>query len=135
MSFLNLNISGGLMGSKANDKLEQSSAANKHQLLQGVEGLWIRARRDNLWYILNKIVSMTIAFIFAGITLSFKKTTQTYLKQFLEASGKNTDTDGTTTSLSGYNEASHILTIYWFLFIYLCMSGMDEMIELFSVLN
>jgi hypothetical protein len=31
--------------------------------------------------------------------------------------------------------AYHILTIYWFLFIYFSLAAMDEMIELFSVLN
>jgi len=98
------------------------------------------ARRDNKWYILNKIVSMLIAFSFAMITLSFKRTTQIYLKQYLAADAAKkgttvTNTDGTTSSADGMSEATHILTIYWFLFIYLCMSGMDEMIELFSVLN
>ena len=32
-------------------------------------------------------------------------------------------------------EAFHILTIYWFLFIYYSLAAMDEMIELFSVIN
>ena len=33
------------------------------------------------------------------------------------------------------NEAYHILTIYWFLFIYFSLAAMDELIEAFSVIN
>ena len=130
MSFFNIDA---LTGSKANDKLEKSAAANKLQLLQGVEGLWIKARRDNVWYIINKLVSITIALSFGYITLSFKGTTQDYLIQYQKKNGGSGD--GSTSKLEGMSEAQHILIIYWFLFIYLCMSGMDEMIELFSVLN
>jgi hypothetical protein len=32
-------------------------------------------------------------------------------------------------------EAYHILTIYWFLFIYFSLAAMDELIEAFSVIN
>ena len=32
-------------------------------------------------------------------------------------------------------EAFHIRTIYWFLFIYYSLAGMDELIELFSTIN
>ena len=31
--------------------------------------------------------------------------------------------------------AYHILTIYWFLFIYFSLAAMDELIEAFSVIN
>ena len=35
----------------------------------------------------------------------------------------------------GLNAAYHVMLIYWLLFIYLSLSAMDEMIELFSVIN
>ena len=41
-------------------------------MLQGYEGVWIQARRNNWYYVINKIVSTGIAFTLAGITLSFK---------------------------------------------------------------
>ena len=35
----------------------------------------------------------------------------------------------------GLNAAYHVMLMYWLLFIYLSLSAMDEMIELFSVIN
>ena len=36
---------------------------------------------------------------------------------------------------SDLNGAYHLMIIYWILFIYLSLSAMDELIELFSVMN
>ena len=102
------------------EKLKQSAAHNKLSLLQGYEGAWIKARRDNCHYISNKVISICIAFTFAAITLSFKKITY----QYRLYEGDDED-----------NKAYHFMLIYWLLFIYLSLTGMDEMIELFSVIN
>ena len=56
----------------------ESGASKKLALLQGHEGVWIKARRENFWYILNKLCSMGVGLLFAGITLSFKITTYEY---------------------------------------------------------
>ena len=53
-------------------------------MLQGYEGVWIQARRNNCYYILNKLSSMTIGLFFAFLTLSFKKTTYLYYNQELD---------------------------------------------------
>jgi hypothetical protein len=52
--------------------------------------------------------------------LSFKKITYDYRLYAAE------DAD---------QKAYHFMLIYWLLFIYLSLTGMDEMIELFSVIN
>ena len=66
------------MLSKAESKLMDSSAQKKLSLLQGYEGFWFKARRENSWYITNKIASMILGLIFAVITISFKFTTYEY---------------------------------------------------------
>jgi len=111
---------------KNNDKvkslLDNSSAFNRANLLKGYEGIWIEARRTNSYYIINKVISICIAFFFAAVTLSVKRTTLIYQQQM------NSETTQT-------GEAFHIRTIYWFLFIYYSLAGMDELIEMFSVIN
>ena len=42
--------------------------------------MWIDARRNNTKYTINKVLSIAIAFTFAGITLGFKRPTQSYYK-------------------------------------------------------
>lgn len=128
----------GKKSSKADDLLGQSTAANKMNLLKGYEGVWIQARRNNCYYALNKIISITIAAAFAVLTLSFKKTTQIY---FIQETRHNEEVVKAAEAVKGgaapveSYEAYHILTIYWFLFIYFSLAAMDEMIELFSVIN
>lgn len=63
------------MASKAESLLEQTPGANRLKLLQGYEGVWITARRNNTYYILNKILSISIAAFFAAISLSIKRST------------------------------------------------------------
>ena len=63
---------------KGMTKLLNSSAANKLNLLKGYEGVWIQARRNNYFYLLNKLLSIGVALFFAAVTLSVKKTTLTY---------------------------------------------------------
>lgn len=99
-----------------------SSAAKKLNLLKGYEGIWIQARRNNLAYVLNKLMSISIAIFFACVTLSVKRTTLIYNEQVTEQDASD---------ISGY----HIRTIFWFMFIYYSLYAMDEMIELFSVIN
>lgn len=79
---MNFNILQGGSSTNVDSLLQASSAFNKMSLLKGYEGIWIQARRDNHWYILNKLLSITIAAFCAYLTLSFKKTTQIY---YLEA--------------------------------------------------
>lgn len=98
------------------------------QLIKGYEGIWIQSRRNNLAYAINKLASIAIGIAFAWITITFKKTTQIYMFQE-EASNAKLTAD------KQVHTAYHILTIYWFLFIYFSLAAMDEMIELFSVLN
>jgi len=50
-------------------------------MLKGYEGAWIHLRRNDCYYVLNKITSMIIAITFAIITIVFKPTTQAYQVQ------------------------------------------------------
>jgi len=118
---LNLN---DFQGGKANDKLQDTSAAAKGKLLRGYEGLWIKLRRNNWFYISNKLISMGVAIGFAVMTLMFKLKAMNFIKA-QDGSG-STDTK---------IAAAHMQNIYWLMFIYLCMQGMDELIELFSQIN
>ena len=71
---MNMNLDLG----KAASLVENSSAMQRLNLLNGYEGVWVKARRDNNKYILNKVLSMGIAIFLAILTLRFKKTTQIY---------------------------------------------------------
>jgi hypothetical protein len=107
-------------------KIFDISAANKLNLLKGYEGVWIECRRNNTKYILNKLVSICISLSFAFITLMLKRTTIEYQVQ-MDATKAAGDLDD--------SSAFHIRLIFWFMFIYYSLHGMDEMIELFSVIN
>ena len=111
---------------KAEGLMKESSAFNRLNLLKGYEGVWIQARRDNKFYILNKILSIAIAVFCAYVTLSFKRTTQIFNKQIEDQESQG---------MEATNVAYHMTTIYWFLFIYYSLAAFDEMIELFSVIN
>ena len=113
---------------KGKDHINDTSAAKKMQLLQGYEGIWIQSRRNNWAYAFNKLISIAIGITFAVITIQFKKTTQIFMIQETQSNANLAAADQSFT-------AYHILTIYWFLFIYFSLAAMDEMIELFSVLN
>merc|ERR1712166_702713 len=124
-------------------KLGDSSAANKMKLLKGYEGFWIKLRRNTCWYLSNKILSISIGVAFAVITIMFKKTTQVYMVQELKHNQLRKENwiqtskngDQTDKNFKPDYEAYHILTIYWFLFIYFSLAAMDELIEAFSVIN
>merc|ERR1719453_549529 len=120
---MNLNIS-DIQGGKADDKLQDTSAAAKGKLLRGYEGVWIKLRRNNYFYILNKLISMGIALGFAIITLNLKLMAMRFIK--------SQDSNAATNNKFA---AAHMQNIYWLMFIYLCMQSMDELIELFSQIN
>ena len=103
-------------------KLDATSSFKKLSLLQGYEGVWISARRNNYWYAFNKLFSIAIALTFATLTLMTKKHTLIYQELVNENEPDNTS-------------AFHVRSIYWFMFIYYSFHAMDEMIEGFSVLN
>ena len=123
-----LNLFAGDSDDKGKDIINESSAAKKMQLLQGYEGMWIQSRRNNWAYAFNKLISITIGIVFAVITIQFKKTTQIFM---ISETTNNAKVAADQQIFTAY----HILTIYWFLFIYFSLAAMDEMIELFSVLN
>jgi hypothetical protein len=84
--------------------------------------------------VVNKVLSTCIAFSLAFVTLSFKRTTYIFYNQELDKSNGNIS-DSSFESNADLNAAYHIMLIYWMLFIYLSLSGMDELIEMFSVMN
>jgi len=59
-------------GGKADDKLNDTSAATQAEMLKGCAGCWVKARRNNYCYYLNKFVSFCIAVFFGLITLYLK---------------------------------------------------------------
>merc|ERR1719454_629429 len=120
---MNLNI-GDISQGKADDKLNDTSAAAKGKLLRGYEGVWIKLRRNNWIYVLNKLVSMGIALGFAIVTLKLKLMAMNFIKSQDDAKATNNK-----------YAAAHMQNIYWLMFIYLCMQSMDELIELFSQIN
>ena len=111
-------------GGKAEDKLNDTSAAAKGKLLRGYEGVWIKARRNNWFYMLNKLVSMGVALAFAIITLQLILMAMKFIKSQDQEKATNNK-----------YAAAHMQNIYWLMFIYLCMQSMDELIELFSQIN
>lgn len=109
---------------KADDKLNDTTAAAQSQLLTGYEGAWIKLRRNNWLYFINKIISMGVAFGFGVITLYLKLMAMKFLKSGdMEAEGNK------------MFAAAHMQNIMWLMFIYFCMQGMDELIEIFSQTN
>ena len=65
-------------GIKEKVKVKFEDVENKMAMLKGYEGFWIKLRRNNCYYVLNKIVSMTLAITCAIITIVFKPTTQAF---------------------------------------------------------
>ena len=54
------------------DKLKECAAHRKTNMTKGIEGIWIKMRRDNLYYAINKIVSFVLSIGFALLTLYLK---------------------------------------------------------------
>ena len=109
---------------KVDSIIANTSAKMKDTLMKGPVGVWISSRRNKCFYMLNKILSISVAVFFALVTLGFKRTSLVYEKQSDLIPG-NADME---------KESFHIRTIYWFMFIYFSLAAMDEMIELFSVI-
>lgn len=120
---MNLNIKD--IEGKADDKLADTNAAAKQKLLRGYEGVWIKLRRNNYFYVMNKLISMGLALAFAIFTLNLKLMAMKFIKI--------ADENGV--SSNNKLAAAHMQNIYWLMFIYLCMQSMDELIELFSQIN
>jgi hypothetical protein len=98
-------------GTETNKENLFGAVEKRMTMLKGYEGAWIKLRRNNCTYVLNKIASMVIALTFAIITIVFKPTTMAYQVQCKEDTVCN----------EGFGQASHYLLIYWLLFIYLCL--------------
>ena len=81
------------------------TAANS---LTGLSKTWVSIRRNNTNYIVNKIISVLLATVLAGVTLSFKP------------------------QIQQYNDETYKF-IYWFLFIFYSFQAIDELIELYAV--
>lgn len=60
-------------------KLGETTAANRSQYLTGIESWWVTARRNDFWYISNKLISMVLAFGMAFLTLMLKLTAMSFL--------------------------------------------------------
>ena len=84
--------------------------------LTGLDKMWVNARRNNGWFLTNKIFSVLIAGGLAAYTASMKPDIMKYSME--NKDNKNVDT---------YN------FIYWLLFIYYSFSALDELIELYAV--
>ena len=78
--------------------------------------LWLGLRSNNTTYMLNKLLSVTIAFSFAFYTLSFKRLYYQYSIDYPDAQ----------------NLWEYAL-LYWLLFIYSSFLGIDQLIEMYSV--
>ena len=69
------------------EKLGDSSAAKKSEMYTGMQGCWIKARRNNCCYYLNKIFSILIAGFFGLITLYLKLMAMKLIKRMDDAGG------------------------------------------------
>ena len=84
--------------------------------LTGLDKLWVKARRNNGWFLTNKIASVLLAAGLAIKTASIKKDIMAYGNAYPDAE-----------NLNSYN------FIYWLLFIYYSFCALDELIELYAV--
>ena len=65
--------------------MDDTTAAKRMEMHEGINGLWITLRRNDLIYGTIKFISVIIAFVFAGITMSLKHTASKYAnKDFTE---------------------------------------------------
>ena len=84
--------------------------------LTGLDKAWVKARRNNGFFLTNKIVSVLLAGGLACFTASLKPDINAYGKLYPE-----------NTNINSYN------FIYWLLFIYYSFHALDELIELYAV--
>ena len=114
-----------IQGGKADDKLNDTSAAAQAEMLTGCEGCWVMARRNNWCYYLNKFVSFGIATFFGLITLYLKLMAMKLIKAQDDAADANE---------SNHNKivVFHLQNMFWLMFIYQMMQAMDELSEFFS---
>ena len=53
--------------------------------MQGFEGIWVKSRRNNCMYIMNKITSIAVAIFFASVSFTLKVYTnefEAYTKEY-----------------------------------------------------
>ena len=60
-------------------KMKETTAFKKLAMLRGYEGAWVKARRNNTYYLFNKLLSMGVAFFLATVTLRLKLDSMTFL--------------------------------------------------------
>ena len=84
--------------------------------LTGLDRAWVKARRNNGFFLTNKIVSVLLAGGLACFTASLKPDINAYGKLYPD-----------NTNINSYN------FIYWLLFIYYSFHALDELIELYAV--
>ena len=93
--------------------MKSTSEANQPQY-HGTEKVWTTIRRDNRYYVTNKVFSFFLAASLAAYTLSFKGMVQKHAKE---------------------NNQYDYTVAYWVLFIFYSFQALDELIELYSVLD
>ena len=86
------------------------------EALTGFDKIWVKLRRNNGWFLTNKILSVLLAGSLATYTASLKPEIIQYSKAYPTAS-----------NISSYN------FIYWLLFIFYSFAALDELIELYAV--
>lgn len=88
----------------------------KTDSLTGLDKVWVNARRNNTFFLLNKIMSVLLASALAIYTASLKPDIMAYGRAYPDK-----------TNINSYN------FIYWLLFIYYSFHALDELIELYAV--
>ena len=84
--------------------------------LTGLDKVWVKARRNNTYFLANKIISVLLASGLAIYTASLKPDIMAYGRAYPEKD-----------NINSYN------FIYWLLFIYYSFHALDELIELYAV--
>ena len=84
--------------------------------MTGLDRAWVKARRNDAFFLTNKIVSVLLAGGLACFTASLKPEINEYGKLYPAS-----------TNINSYN------FIYWLLFIYYSFHALDELIELYAV--
>ncbi len=81
---------------------------------KNIQDVWVATKNQDRFYVPNKIISFGLAASLAGVTLSYKPLCHSFQET--------------------QNDLSYTI-LYWFLFIFYSFQGLDELIELFSVLT
>ena len=100
--------------------------ANATSALTGLDKMWVNARRNNCWFLTNKIFSVLIATGLATFTASMKPDIIKYMNSSLTVTIED-EAEAIKHNASTYS------FIYWLLFIYYSFSALDELIELYAV--